>query len=117
MAVKIISFDPANGSVEIEVGDNAPAINVELPINENGEYITGGELDIYLNGFVPVVDAARKQALSRGIPNASMIEAMVQPREAPVDSVPADVSDVLAQAEQDMFDESVRESLVRLGVL
>ena len=117
MAVKIISFDSVNGSVEIKWEDGMPPLNVELPINENGEYIVGGELDVYLNGFVPAVDTARKQALSNGVPNASVIEAMVQPEVAPIEAAPADVSDIVNQAEQDMFDASVKESLVRLGVL
>ena len=51
------------------------AINV--PINENGLYITGTELDEYIKNFIPESEVKRRAALEAGIPNWEDIQSLV----------------------------------------
>ena len=75
---KIIAFNEATGHITIRFADFAP-INVELPIDENGNLPVGTELDQYLVGFIPTWHLARQERLANGISNANEIASLVEP--------------------------------------
>jgi hypothetical protein len=78
MNYKIISFDRDSGSIVIKFAENMAPINIDLPLNEDGLYITGEALNEYVKGFIPTWHLERLSRIQAGIANADDIEALVQ---------------------------------------
>lgn len=73
---KIKSFDPTKGQLVL-VFTNGSSIAVDVPI-ENGSYITGDLLDLYLKGFAPTWDLERLEKIKSGVLNEDAIQSMVE---------------------------------------
>lgn len=95
---KIIQFDKTNGSIAVEFAPDMAPVFVDIPIKEDGTYITGEELDTYVQGFIPSWFLERKAKIEAGIPNEAEIEALV---------VPPEESAILSQNPINEIDESV----------
>lgn len=74
---KIINFNKSMGSIVVEFAPDMAPISIDLPIKEDGNYITGEELDQHVQGFIPTWFLERKAKIAAGIPNESEIEALV----------------------------------------
>lgn len=77
-AYKIINFDKTIGSIVVEFAPDMAPVAIDLPIGEDGNYITGSALDEYVQGFIPTWFIERKAKIAAGIPNEAEIEALVQ---------------------------------------
>jgi hypothetical protein len=76
MNYHIRAFNKVLGHLYVEFeGFGNKAINV--PINEDGLYITGTELDEYIKNFIPEPEVKRRAALEAGIPNWEDIQNLV----------------------------------------
>lgn len=78
-AYKIISFDKSSGAIAVSFDDKMAPISIDVPLDENGLYITGDELDTYIQGFIPTWHLDRVNRIAAGVPNESDIEALVTP--------------------------------------
>lgn len=78
MNYKIISFDQNTGSIVVRYRDDMPPVNVDVPLNDDGLFITGQELTEYINSFIPVWHLERMDRLSAGVANADQIQSLVQ---------------------------------------
>jgi hypothetical protein len=76
---QIIGFDKATGSIKISFDEKMAPIAIDVPLNEQGVYITGAELDAYIQGFIPTWHLDRINQIAAGIANEVDIESLVQP--------------------------------------
>jgi DNA polymerase III sliding clamp (beta) subunit (PCNA family) len=122
MDYKIISFDEASGSVVIRYREDASPISVNLPLDENGLYVTGEALDQYIRGFIPVEYFQRIDTIKAGVQNADAIKALVQPE--PVQEITQET--VITSAEEKAvaegwekyeFEKQVGAALVKFGLV
>lgn len=121
MDYKIISFDQSTGSIVVRYREDMSPINIDLPLNDDGLFIVGEELDTYIKGFIPVWHLERIDRLSQGIANSLEIEKLVQPEEA-VDPTTAIEENLQAienakMWEQVQFEKQIADVLVKFGVL
>lgn len=118
MNYKIVNFDETNGSVVINYNPNMPNINVDIPLDENGLFIVGEELDNYIKGFIPTWHLERIEKIAQGIPNADQIKALVE--EPPIEEVPTISEEAIANSEmweKIYFEKRIGDALVKFGVL
>jgi hypothetical protein len=130
---KIIHFDEVSGSIVVKYDENMSPINIDVPLNDEGKYVVGEELDSYIRGFIPVWHIERINKIAAGIPNTAEISALVQPElneQLPVqqtigaavavsDPVPVDPS-AIANAEmweRVQFEKQLGDALVKFGLL
>jgi len=115
---KIISFDKTFGSIVIQYDPNEAPFSVDIPFTDSGEYLTGSELDTYIQGFIPTWHIERKSKIAKGIPNELAIEEMVQPIPA---TLPVVNETELTQTTQAFIDreteKTIAKALVKFGVL
>lgn len=86
VSYQIISFNPAIGQIQVQFKDNDVVVctySVDIPLDENKQYITGAELDNLLLGMFPYASLERVKTLEQGIANQADIEAMVVPLPLP----------------------------------
>jgi len=120
MDYKIINFIAAEGKVEVEYDANQAPLFIDVPLNENGLFITGQELDTFIQGFIPVWHLERLEKLKNGVDNANDILSLVQQADKPV--IEQSSTNVVISANTEMwteveFDKQVAARLVKFGVL
>lgn len=88
---QIIAFDPVLGSIQVlyKNGEEYLATyNVDIPLTDDGLYITGEKLNSYLMSLFPTSVMLRIEQLDAGIPNSDEIEALVDPLPPILDLTP-----------------------------
>lgn len=118
---KIIGFDETAGVLIIQFDTNMAPLTVDVPFDENGQYITGDALDHHIQGFIPVWHLDRLARISSGVANVDAIKALVETPE-PVTQPSNDDGSAEALANADMWSEHMQEkaiakALVKFGVL
>jgi hypothetical protein len=92
---------------------------VDVPINSDGLFITGQELDEYIKGFIPTWHLERLEKLKEGISNvndiANLVEAVPSPQESIIAA--AEVNKNAEMWREVQFEQSVAKALVKFGVL
>jgi hypothetical protein len=121
---KILSFDKYTGSLVVQFAENMTPINIDVPLNNDNLFITGQELDQYIQGFIPTWHMERLEKLKSGITNANEIENLVASTsetnlplipEAP--QMTAEELSALQMRMQLAEEQRIAKILVRLGVL
>lgn len=77
---KIVWFNPQFGQILVEFffeGEFVERFNFDIPINDDGLFVTGDELHSMLLGFFPHAHLKRRKLLKAGIPNADAIQSLV----------------------------------------
>jgi hypothetical protein len=120
MDYKIINFIAAEGKVEVEYDANQAPLFIDVPLNENGLFITGQELDTFIQGFIPVWHLERLEKLKNGVNNSNDILSLVQQSDKPV--IEQSSTNVVTNSTNQMwteveFDKQVAARLVKFGVL
>lgn len=118
---KIIGFDKSNGVLSVKFADNMAALTIDVPINEQGEYITGEELNSYIQGFIPTWHLDRVNKIAAGIPNESAIESLVQAQPA-VETAPTPQQEIqsletVGEWQQQQAEDQIVGVLVKLGLV
>jgi len=117
---KVIGFNKASGSITISFAENMAPISVDIPLNEMGVYITGDELDSYIQGFIPTWHLERVNKITAGIPNESDIEALVElpesTEEIRLEESP-EVTANIAMWQQLETERQIAKVLVKFGLL
>lgn len=116
---KIIDFNKAQGSVIVRFADNMAPLNIDVPLTENGTYITGAELDEYIKEFIPTWHLDRISQIAAGVSNEAEIESLVE-REVLVAGDVADTTAALESAKEFQQAESekiIAKALVKWGLL
>jgi hypothetical protein len=124
ISYQIYNFDKNLGSISVlfKFNDNFIAsYNVDLPLTENGLFISGQELNNYLLGMFPQHIIDRKNKLELGISNSAEIESLVIPLEKAASDTTSAISDeqtsnalMWGQIEQE---KNIAKALVKFGLL
>jgi hypothetical protein len=120
---KVLSFDKDTGSLVVQFAENMEPLSIDVPINEAGLFVTGQELDQYIQGFIPTWHLERLEKLKNGISNAADIEALVDlTQEAALPSTPQVQVNEEEIANRQMwadlaFKRNVSKVLVEFGLL
>ena len=124
ISYQIYNFDKNLGSISVLFKLNdifIASYNVDIPLTENGLFISGQELDKHLLGMFPQHIIDRKNKLELGILNSVEIENLVVPLEkAASDTIPlmSDTEKANAQMWEDYGEEKrVAKVLVKFGLL
>jgi hypothetical protein len=122
MTYKIVGFNETSGSLLVKFAENMQAFAIDVPLNAEGLYITGQELEQYIEGFAPTDFINRNSQIAAGIANVADIQALVvedtQQTEdnLPIVLTPEEIAN--KQMWQDLqFKKNVAKVLVELGVL
>lgn len=117
---KIVAFDKQTGSLSIIFDERMAPLNVDIPLDEQGNYITGEELNTYINGFIPTWHLDRVSKIASGIPNEAAIEALVEPI-IPVDATdPVQAAQVINDTltwQQEESEKQIAKVLVKYGLI
>lgn len=118
---KIIDFNKAQGSVIVRFADNMAPLNIDVPLTENGTYITGAELDEYIKGFIPTWHLDRINQIAAGVSNEAQIEALVQPETINTEINNQSETNQIAQSlenwQQIQAEKVIAKALVKFGLL
>jgi hypothetical protein len=120
MTYRIVGFNEASGGLLVKFAENMEPFSIDVPLNAEGLYITGQELEQYIEGFAPTEFINRFSQIAAGIANASDIQALVeatpQVEGLPTVLTPEEIAN--QQMWRDLkFKESVAKVLVEFGVL
>jgi len=122
MTYKIVGFNETSGSLLVKFAENMQAFAIDVPLNAEGLYITGQELEQYIEGFAPTDFINRNSQIAAGIANVADIQALVvedtQQTEdnLPIVLTPEEIAN--KQMWQDLqFKKNVAKVLVEFGVL
>lgn len=99
MAYTIQKFDTATGQATVKFDSGPNKFSVDIPLTAEGLYITGAELQAYINGFEPKEFNERTAKIVAGIANANDITALVVPAEDAPSLTPEQIAEQIAAAE------------------
>lgn len=118
---KVLEFNEATGQLVIEYAIGMAPISIDVPI-KNGLYITGEELNSYVQGFIPTWHLERQAQINAGVANAEELKVLVE-QTAEV-AVPTTLTPEQQQAAERakmwselQFEKDVAKVLVKFGVL
>lgn len=120
-AYKVLEFNKNSGQLVIEFAVGMAPLAIDVPIKE-GLFITGPELEEYIQGFIPTWHLERQSQLNAGVPNADVLEQLVSEKaEAILPTVLTTEQEQAAQTaamwEQIAFERKVAATLVKFGVI
>lgn len=116
---KIVEFNEQSGSILVKFAENMAPHNIDVPLNAEDLYITGQELQQYIEGFAPIDFINRYTKISQGIANAEDLKALVEePQSGNLPIVPTPEEIANRQMWEDIqFKKNVAKILVEFGVL
>jgi len=119
MEYKIVNFYPEEGKIEVFYSDKLSNLFIDVPINSDGLFIIGQELDAYIKGFIPTWHLERIEKLKEGVSNideiANLVEVMPYSQES---IIAAEEANQNAEMWREIkFEQSVAKALVKFGVL
>jgi hypothetical protein len=118
MTYRIVKFEETTGVLVVQFHESIPPFGIDLPLNEQGLYITGQELEQYIEGFAPRDFIDRKNKINQGIANASDIQALVDnTNNEETITLTEEEREAQKQYEQLQFDKRIAQTLIRFGVL
>lgn len=120
-AYKVLEFNKNSGQLIIEFAVGMSPLAVDVPIKD-GLFITGEELDEYIQGFIPTWHLERLSQLNAGVPNSNVLEQLFD-SQAEV-ALPTVLTPEQEQAKENAnmwaqlrFEKDVAKALVKFGVL
>ena len=78
MAYTIKQFNPYTGQLVVEFDSGTAQFSIDIPLTQDGLYVTGDALVQYINGFEPRDFIDRKQKVAVGIANSAEIAALAE---------------------------------------
>jgi hypothetical protein len=118
MAYTIKQFNPYTGQITVEFNPVAGAFSIDLPLTQEGLYVTGDALVQYINGFEPKDYIDRKQKVAVGIVNSAEIAALAETVYTEPDPTEAAAAQIAAeQAKAAEMEKYVKAGLIKYGLI
>lgn len=115
MSYIIKQFNENTGQLVVQFDEAVPPSSIDVPLTQNGLYITGEELDIYIKGFAPTDFIARGKQIAAGIANSAELKALetesIQPYESQAQN------QAIEDAKAAEIEKHVKAALIKLGVI
>ena len=118
MAYTIKQFNPYTGQLTVEFNPAVGAFSIDIPLTQDGLYVTGDALVEYINGFEPKDYIDRKQKVAAGIANSAEIAALaetVYTESDPTEAAAARIA--IEQAKAAEMEKYVKASLIKYGLI
>jgi hypothetical protein len=120
-AYKVTEFNEATGQLVVDFAKGMQPLVIDVPIKD-GSYITGEELNSYVQGFIPTWHLERQTQINAGVSNVEVLKALVEQTAAVEIPTALTVEQTQEQANQKMwaelqFEKDVTKVLVKFGVL
>lgn len=118
MAYTIKQFNPYTGQLTVEFDPVVGAFSIDIPLTEEGLYVTGDALAQYINGFEPRDFINRKQLVAAGIANSADIAALAESvYEAPSQSDIEAAKVIADQAKAAEMDTYIKAALIKYNLI
>jgi hypothetical protein len=118
MAYTIKQFNPYTGQLIVEFDPTAGTFSIDIPLTQDGLYITGDDLTAYINNFEPKDFIDRKQKVAAGVANSADIAALAESVfEAPTET---DIAALQATAEARKaaeLDKYIKAALIKYNLI
>lgn len=69
-------FIEETGQLVVQFDEAVSPFSIDVPLTQDGLYITGEELDTFIKGFAPTDFINRGKQIAAGIPNSSVLKAL-----------------------------------------
>ena len=76
MSYVIKNFIENSGQLVVKFDEAVEAFSIDVPLTQDGLYITGEELDTYIKGFEPTDYINRGKKIAEGIVNSAVLKAL-----------------------------------------
>jgi hypothetical protein len=118
MTYTIKQFNPYTGQLSVEFDPVAGAFSIDIPLTQDGLYVTGEALEQYINGFEPRDFISRRQFITAGIANSEEIAALAEsvvaaPTEVDIEAAQA-TAGVQKAAEMDKY---IKAALIKYNLI
>jgi hypothetical protein len=118
MTYTIKQFNPYTGQLIVEFDPAVGTFSVDVPLTQDGLYITGDDLTQYIAGFEPRDFIDRRQKIDAGIANSAEIAAIAES----VYEAPAEVDIEAAQAAEEAqkaaaLDKYIKAALIKYNLI
>lgn len=112
-------FDETTGQLTIEFDPTMGACAIDVPLTQDGLYITGEELDTYIKGFAPIDFINRKKKVAAGIANSAVLKALeTEPLvEAPVSTPSPEQIQAVENAKAAEVEKFVKAALIKYNII
>lgn len=112
----INSFDETTGQLTVTFGGSL-TYAVDIPLDENGLYIVGEQLDAYIQGFAPVQFIERKNKIAAGIANVDAIKAIAPNAPSPHVTLTQEEIDNQKMWADYEYESKLAKALIKFGLL
>jgi hypothetical protein len=113
MSYVIKHFIEETGQLVVQFDEAVSPFSIDVPLTQDGLYITGEELDTFIKGFAPTDYINRGKQIAAGIANSATLKAL--------ETEPLPTAQAQAQAFEDAqaveIEKFVKAALIKLGVL
>jgi len=89
--------------------------SIDVPLTQEGLYITGEELDTYIKGFAPTDFINRGKQIAAGIANSAALKAL-ETEPVTTESIAAEAQ-AIEDARAAEIEKHVKAALIKLGVI
>lgn len=118
MAYTIKQFNPYAGQLTVEFGPETGTYSVDIPLTEDGLYVTGEALDQYISAFEPKDFIERKRKVAAGIANSAEIAALAESVYQATSEADLEALQVAAeQAKAAEMEKYVKAGLIKYGLI
>jgi hypothetical protein len=118
---KVLEFNEFTGQLVVEYAVGMSPIAVDVPIKD-GLYITGEELNVYVQGFIPTWYLERQSQINAGVSNVEELKGLVE--QTAKTAIPTTLTLEQQQADERakmwsviQFERDVAKALIKFGVL
>jgi|694.fasta_scaffold44049_2 hypothetical protein len=120
-AYTILEFNKNTGQLLVKFAENMAPIAIDVPINENDLFITGEELETYIQNLIPTWHMERLNKLANGIANSNELASLVTPQEGTTQQLTSELT-AEEKANLDMWrqieeEKKIAKVLVKFGLL
>jgi hypothetical protein len=113
MNYTIKHFIEETGQLVVQFDESVQPFSIDVPLTQEGLYITGEELATFINGFAPTDFINRGKKIAQGIANSAELKALETEPLPTVSAVQQEIEDTKAVE----IEKHVKVALIKLGVI
>jgi hypothetical protein len=116
MTYIIKHFIEESGQLIVKFDGAVSTFSIDVPLTQEGLYITGEELDAYIKGFEPTDYINRGKKIAAGVANSAALKAL-ETEPLPTQAQQAQQTQLVEDAKAAEIEKHVKTALIKLGVI
>jgi hypothetical protein len=116
MSYIIKQFNEVSGQLVVQFDEAVSHFSVDVPLTQDGLYITGDELDTYIKGFEPTDYINRGKKIAAGIANSAEIKAL-ETEPLPTQAQQVQQTQAVEDARAAEIEKFVKVALIKNGII